>query len=366
VTATNIQSGTITATQIATGTITATQIAAGAITSEKILANAIVADKIAANSLSLGKLISNTNYTYGGGNFMYELGTSTTVAGYNGAGIFRAAQTQSFAVGGLSFTDDNFAIAGQSGGNGIGSLAGAFYNSFAAGGNVHRSFALLAGPSRAGFFQNNTAPIIWTEMCSNVVNRAIRTQGDVEVQGNITATGTIIPFTGAHDAVFPGNVTVTPGDIVVDTTVIIRKDVNNTLTHVMISEQANVPALGVYSATHDANYVSPSVGMPSEPVRIGDNTYITETTILNPEFEADLAGNVFIVVNGVGEGLINVIGEAGNIAQGDLIVTSNTPGKGMRQSDDILRSRTVARAREAVTFDTPDQVKQIACIYLCG
>jgi hypothetical protein len=41
-------------------------------------------------------------------------------------------------------------------------------------------------------------------------------------------------------------------------------------------------------------------------------------------------------------------------------------GKGMKQADDIMRSRTVAKAREAVTFTDPTQVKMIACIYLCG
>ena len=71
-------------------------------------------------------------------------------------------------------------------------------------------------------------------------------------------------------------------------------------------------------------------------------------------------------INALGEGQINVCGEAGNIEPGDLIVTSSMPGKGMKQADDLIRNYTVAKAREAATFDSPDQVKQIACIYLCG
>jgi hypothetical protein len=87
---------------------------------------------------------------------------------------------------------------------------------------------------------------------------------------------------------------------------------------------------------------------------------------LDPQFEQIVATHDFVAINSLGEGQINVCGEAGTIELGDLIVTSSVPGKGMRQSDDIVRSTTVAKARETVTFDSPTQVKQIACIYLCG
>jgi hypothetical protein len=40
--------------------------------------------------------------------------------------------------------------------------------------------------------------------------------------------------------------------------------------------------------------------------------------------------------------------------------------KGMRQADDVVRSCTVARAREAVRFAQPHEVKTIACIYHAG
>lgn len=72
------------------------------------------------------------------------------------------------------------------------------------------------------------------------------------------------------------------------------------------------------------------------------------------------------LVNALGEGSVNVCGENGDIEVGDLIVTSSIAGKGMRQSDDIVRGYTVAKSREAVTFSSPDEIKQIACIYLCG
>ena len=67
-----------------------------------------------------------------------------------------------------------------------------------------------------------------------------------------------------------------------------------------------------------------------------------------------------------GEGQINVCGEGGNIERGDLIVTSSIPGKGMKQADDIVRSYTVAKARESMTFSSSTEVKLVACEYFSG
>jgi hypothetical protein len=73
-----------------------------------------------------------------------------------------------------------------------------------------------------------------------------------------------------------------------------------------------------------------------------------------------------MAVNAVGEGQIKVIGEGGDLVAGDLIVTSSTTGKGMKQSDDIVRGKTVARSREAISFSSSTEIKTVACIYLCG
>jgi hypothetical protein len=73
-----------------------------------------------------------------------------------------------------------------------------------------------------------------------------------------------------------------------------------------------------------------------------------------------------VIVNALGEGQINVCGLGGSIAAGDLIQTSALPGKGMRQVQSGVQAYSVARARESMHFESPDEVKQIACIYLCG
>jgi len=87
---------------------------------------------------------------------------------------------------------------------------------------------------------------------------------------------------------------------------------------------------------------------------------------LNPIHQTVVDNHRFVFTNSLGEGLINVCGENGNIEIGDLISSSSIPGKGMKQADDIIRSYTVAKARESVTFSSPTEVKQIACTYHCG
>ena len=69
----------------------------------------------------------------------------------------------------------------------------------------------------------------------------------------------------------------------------------------------------------------------------------------------------------VGDGHILVCSEGGNIEAGDYICSSNTDGHGMKQSDDILRNYTVAKASEPVDWSTEDaNTKLIACTYHAG
>ena len=74
-----------------------------------------------------------------------------------------------------------------------------------------------------------------------------------------------------------------------------------------------------------------------------------------------------VSINSIGEGMINVCSEGGNIDNGDYICSSNTAGKGMKQDDDILHNYTVAKALESVDWSTETStVKMIACTYHCG
>jgi len=169
------------------------------------------------------------------------------------------------------------------------------------------------------------------------------------------------PFTGTHDSLVPKETNFVVGDIVVDVQVIERNGVSSAITEVALSTSANQKgALGIVCK-------EPSSLTDIQPA-VFIETFVPETSspVMKPSYYECCNIYNFMPVNSVGEGQINVCGENGNIEKGDLIVTSSIAGKGMKQSDDVIHNYTVARAREAVTFDSPTQVKMIACIYLSG
>jgi hypothetical protein len=363
ITAVKISANAITTDKIEANAIVTSKILAGSINAALLAANAVVAGTIAANAMSLGSLISDTTKTFDGANFQFELGTGTTIGGYGGAGIFRTQKVTSFAIGGLNTSSDSFAVAGQSTSNTGGGYGAAFVNSTAAGSNTHRTEAYFASSDQAGLFSRTGANIFATMTNSTY---AIETIGDVSVTGNITATGTITPFTGSHNGLVDKTVTLSLGDILVDDYVIAKYSINDVLTQMSISNVANQPAIGVYSGDCIPSYIPLPISQPGPQIQIALNTWMPGPVILANAYANILDDNKVIVVNSVGEGQINVIGENGNIQIGDLIVTSSVPGKGMKQTDDVVRSITVAKARENVTFATTTEEKQIACIYLAG
>ena len=168
------------------------------------------------------------------------------------------------------------------------------------------------------------------------------------------------PFTGAHDCLVANNLTVALGDLVVDLTCITRRGLSNTLFSVTTSSEINQAAvLGV--AVSDNGALS-----TQKPSAFINSISEENGVVMNDEYNLVKNNYKLMAVNAVGEGQINVIGQGGNLSAGDLIVASSTAGKGMKQADDFVRSYTVARARESVSFQSPGEVKMVACIYLCG
>jgi hypothetical protein len=311
----------------------------------------------------LGSLKADSSKTFDGSNFMYELGTATTIAGYSGASILRTQKTTSFALGTITTGSDSFALAGQSTNNAGAGYGGAFVNSTTSGGSSHRTEAYLTNSSQSGLFLHTSTG---NQALLGNSTYAGNFTGNVNVNGNITATGTITPFTGSHDGVLDDAIEPALGDILVDVSVIAKESVNDTLTRMDLSSAANQCAIGVYSGNREDSYLPLAISEPGTPIVVTPYTSIPGDRVLRPEYAHLLDDSRIIGCNSVGEGQINVCGEAGNIAAGDLIVTSSMAGKGMKQADDIIRAKTVAKAREAVTFTDPTEVKQIACIYLCG
>lgn len=171
------------------------------------------------------------------------------------------------------------------------------------------------------------------------------------------------PFTGNHDILVPVGTSLTEGDLVVDVQCIARKGWSNAVFEVARSTSANQAGCrGIFiGSLVPLSQVRPAVFIESTEV-VGDEIVVTMTA----QYEQIKDQYLFGSMSALGEGQIQVCGQNGPISMDTLIVTSDTPGIGMAQSDDVIRSKTVAKSRESVTFDSPNQVKTIACIYLGG
>ncbi len=168
------------------------------------------------------------------------------------------------------------------------------------------------------------------------------------------------PFTGTHDACISKSIQPEIGDIVVDVEVLKRNSISSTITKVLPSSQINQKGVVgvVCAAPKPLNFSTVSAyidGLDSDGREIISDQLISDSQLYN-----------HIAINGLGEGQINVCGLGGNLEPGDLLTSSILPGKAQKQQDDILRNYTVAKCRESVVFDFPEQVKLVACIYLCG
>ena len=175
------------------------------------------------------------------------------------------------------------------------------------------------------------------------------------------------PFTGSHDALLSDSEICEVGDILVDQGVAYAKSISDVITNVTRSTSTNQKSvIGVF-VLENPNHVP--AALAKEVISVvgeGPTTTTDSTHIIDPIHDSIMENKTIVAMNSLGEGQVNVCGENGDIEIGDLISSSSTTGKGMKQDDDIVRSCTVGKAREAVTFASASTVKQIACIYMCG
>mgnify|MGYP001209434850 CR=1 FL=1 len=269
----------------------------------------ITTGTLEANRITSGSLNSNAYWDIGGN---YTI-ASTTISNF----FLTGGNSTNIAFGVSTIAGDAL-VAQTTDAVYTGKYAGSFLNSTSALGSTHNTYAQLGGDSYAGYFS-----------------------------GDVVVTGTVNPFTGSHVCLTTS--TLQQGDIVVDTGTVNKIDVSNVVGEVSISTTTNEKAaLGVYVKS------------------ITKDSLISQYDSSGPFSGIDATGKTFCQINAVGEGQINVCDEGGSIAVGDLIVTSSIDGKGMKQSDDIVRNYTVAKARESATFSSDTEIKQIACVYLCG
>ena len=140
------------------------------------------------------------------------------------------------------------------------------------------------------------------------------------------------------------------------------KNISNTVFEVAESSTANQVPIGVM-------VVNNGLLANSKPASFIESINLVDGQIVEtmyPEYDANKNLYDYCGANAVGEGQVYVCGESGDIAAGDLIVTSSTPGLGMKQSDNIVKNITVAKARQAITFTDTTTPVLVACIYLCG
>jgi hypothetical protein len=339
----------------------------------------LTADRIKSGSVNTS--VDNTQFAFG---------TGSVLAGIATVGYFKSQNSGILGLGVLS--SSNIAFAASTTYNGS---AGGFGNRYGAGIGIddiesanNKTMANFASPTMAAFFQKRrqggTANIMQQDPDTQVFVKLAFNEGvDTALQalnyvtGYYTNLGTpdhaiyingpIGPFTGSHDGLLDKLATPIPGDIMVDLSIIASKGVSDSIAIIELSSRSNQAGpIGVYVGTSSQIPVPLMITVEEATQGMDGGPSTTTVQKLNPIYESLVETHNYVIINSIGEGSINVCGEAGTIELGDLIVTSSVPGKGMRQSDDIVRSITVAKARETVTFDSPTQVKQIACIYMCG
>lgn len=385
-----IPADTIVATQITDNAVTSPKIISNAITSDKINANAVTSDKIIANAITAGKIstgavsadkIAVTTLAAINANLgTVTAGSINTVS--SGVGVQVNISARPAAV--YSFQDSETIYSfyaqndhlppGTTGEGGAG-----YFQSISGYGIEIRQSGDYTGEQAAMFAQNAQDVGSGPRGGAVYLGRGF-TEGNYGVEvlrgGYYDTSGDgYIPFTGAHEAIISKGAKPKPGDILCDVRAIVT-GLSDSITEVSVSSEPNQPtAVGVFknykeswgsvaafvdrakTAKEMAKPVLTKSGKRSKAKR--QKKYKTDPSQFQDDFN-------LLVMNSLGEGGVNVCGENGDIKPGDLIVTSSTPGKGMKQDDDVIRNYTVAKAREAATFKNKRQSKMIACIYLCG
>ena len=409
--ASKIAAGAITADKIGADAVTAGKIQAGAITADKIQAGAITADKISASTISADKIQSSTGTTVSYGK--YGFGAGAQIGNYNGVLTAETVNPNYFGIIGASNTSQPGIVAGNRYGLQAGDAFAFFRMSggqYSSNPNDWRTYGILGGyfvggqmtsqndylgpapgtvNSRATLAEYGVAAGNFTQFSYSGVKLSEIKLADalgnaIKVGAGtiVTGAGIVVSFTGSHDGLVSSTETVELGDILVDVSIVATRDISDAISILTKSKEINQKSvLGVlrsytndiyiphclseeYDKIIENNSVGDAANIEIAPTIIAPT--ITKAERLNPIYQTIVDNHKFVYVNSIGEGLINVCGENGDIEIGDYITTSSIPGKGMKQSDDLMHNYTVAKARENVTFSSPTEVKQIVCSYHCG
>jgi hypothetical protein len=314
---------------------------------------------ITADSLAVNKVENNTSGTFN--SFVtFGLGTGTGIGGYVSGGAFTSSNINYYGILAAN-TSTGFAIGAgtrNTVNDTIGAIIAVGYGN--SGFSTFRTAAILGTGVSGGTFQNGGANNLQTAVTADI--RLAYYTGGTSYAYYIVS-GAAFPFTAGHDGLQLLSDSIPEvGDLMVDVALVAAPSVNDSITQMAVTTSANQKGvIGVFSGVCGNEFVPASLGYYIEGVQGSKNVFV-----MKPEY-----ANIYdtyrpIGVNAIGEGKINVCGQGGDIAIGDFIVASDTAGKGMKQADDMFYSYTIAKARENVTFSSPTEVKQIACIYMGG
>jgi hypothetical protein len=314
---------------------------------------------ITADTLSVNKVQNNTSGTFN--SFVtFGLGTGSGIGGFQSGGAFTSSNINYYGLLAAN-TSTGFAIGAgtrNTASADIGAIIAVGYGN--SGFSTFRTAAYLGTGVSGGTFLSGGAGAIQSAVTADI--RLAYYTGGTSYAYYIVS-GAAYPFTAGHDGLQLLSESIPEiGDLMVDAALIAAPNVNDSITQMTVTTSANQKGvIGVFTGVCGNEFVPASLGYYIEGVQGSMNNFV-----MKPEY-----ANIYdtyrpIGVNAIGEGKINVCGQGGDIAIGDFIVASDTAGKGMKQADDLFYSYTIAKARETVTFSSPTEVKQIACIYMGG
>jgi hypothetical protein len=397
ITAVKLAAGSVEAAKIAAGAVQAGSIAAGAVTADKVAANAIAAGNIQANAVTAGKVAAaaiganelTANAVVAGkiaagaidgiqitGSLIRTNNTTSRVelnTSDNSINVFRGGATvarisspaTSFGVITAFPISDNYGIVSIGSGLQVGGLcsgsnfgvygestSGIGVRGLSGGSNVGVSGFCSGG---IGTFGQGIVGVVGRGGTGNIGVRADRNSDGAAALGSMQAAS-YLNFTGAHMDVIDKADLAEPGDILIPDGVFLRASVMDSLINVKRSTGANQPAAGVFIE---------NAPLAASPLLVSTDAD-TGQTALKPEYETLDTTHELATYAALGEGCMNICGEGGDLAVGDLIVTSSIPGKGMKKANNTMDNTVVAKAREAMTFTGPTEVKFVAVVFLCG
>ena len=189
----------------------------------------------------------------------------------------------------------------------------------------------------------------------------IASGGNMSVTGTVTASGTVLSFTGQHfnkvEGINKKKVSDYEGLIVCANKNEYLKLNGETVTGVdAITIDEALPVLSLSTLKKDKSVYG--VISRSEESSLESNTRTQQNNGFAVSTVKEI-GDQRVIVNSLGEGGIWVCNSNGVVEAGDLITTSDIPGYGMRQDDDVMRSCTVAKSTMFCNFTPVQKYKKI-------